>query len=100
MCALYVNKTIMSEQLNPMNKCFTALSESCSVFTPIAYKERGYVMRMQTTPMPIAKHVDTVKMSGETDGTKGEPLITTESAPPRGHHVRNQPGKHVSTPLE
>lgn len=79
--------------------CWSALSDDTNkcVSTPMAYKSRGYGARVMSNPPPVTSTVDTAKMSGEEE--RKEPLITTESAPPRSM-AGGVPRRHTSTPLE
>ena len=79
-----------------MKSCVVALGEDCAVSTDLAYKNRGFGMRF-INPSPLNPMVDTAKMSG--DDERKEPLITVDSAPPRGNPSGGHK-RHVASPLE
>ena len=81
-----------------MKSCVVALGEDCAVSTALAHRNRGFGMRY-INPSPLNPTVDTAKMSGIDEANRKEPLITVDSAPPRGlPHGGHK--RHVATPLE
>lgn len=87
----------MSAQ-SQMKSCVVALGEDCAVSTDLAFKNRGFGMRY-INPSPLNPTVDTAKMSGVDEKNRKEPLITVDSAPPRGMPSGGHK-RHVATPLE